>query len=65
MSASTERQTTEDSFDPSHWEPGRVFVRQSVNPVDSLSTGRSGTTGDNPVDSEFAGREPDVGLRGS
>ncbi len=25
------------SFDPSQWEPGRVFVRQSVNPVDSLS----------------------------
>ncbi|MGI9474751.1 MAG: HlyD family secretion protein [Rubripirellula sp.] len=27
----------ESNFDPNDWEPGRVFIRHRVNPVDSLS----------------------------
>lgn len=30
-------QQEQDSFDPKQWEPGRVYVRKSINPVDSLS----------------------------
>ncbi len=34
---------TEDvvSFDPSHWDPGRVVVRRDIRPVDTLSIGDS------------------------
>jgi multidrug efflux pump subunit AcrA (membrane-fusion protein) len=42
------------AFDPSQWEPGRVFVRQSVNPVDSLSMGDDAQPQDD-IRSEFAG----------
>lgn len=42
------------AFDPTQWEPGRVFVRQSVNPVDSLSMGDDALPKD-VMRSEFAG----------
>jgi multidrug efflux pump subunit AcrA (membrane-fusion protein) len=29
------------SFDPSHWDPGRVVVRSSIHPVDTLSIGNA------------------------
>lgn len=49
-SSSTKRQgksksekETDDakSFNPSHWEPGRVVVRSNIRPVDTLSIGKS------------------------
>jgi multidrug efflux pump subunit AcrA (membrane-fusion protein) len=42
-------------FDPSRWEPGRVFVRQSVNPVDSLTMDDDSQPND-AMHSEFAGQ---------
>jgi multidrug efflux pump subunit AcrA (membrane-fusion protein) len=40
--AAAVRQTSGGSFDPDAWEPGRVFLRRAVNPVDSLSIGQLG-----------------------
>jgi hypothetical protein len=42
------------SFDPDQWEPGRVVVRQSVHPVDSLTLDRIDRKAPKTRDSESA-----------
>jgi multidrug efflux pump subunit AcrA (membrane-fusion protein) len=39
-----------ENFDPAKWDPGRVFVRSQIHPVDSLSIGKaSGSKQENRV----------------